>query len=67
MRMDIVLLWEKNFRVVSNIVLFWEHFLDSYCQTSNARPGTRSTLSRRDGIPELLMDYLFIYNFKQQN
>jgi hypothetical protein len=35
--------------------------------TSNARPGTRSTLSRRDGIPELLMDYLFIYNFKQQN
>ena len=46
MRMDIVLFWEKNFRVVGSIVPFWEYnfpvvsnivlfgntFLDSYCQ-----------------------------------
>ncbi len=28
--------------------------------TSNARPGTRSALSRRDGIFELSTDYLLI-------
>ncbi len=57
-----------SIQIIISIILIRENLIFSFLkinliiETSNARPGTRSALSRRNGIRELSTDYLLIIN-----